>query len=767
MMLSTRFRRLALAMCCASAIVLLVLAGSGYWLLSRAADAVVERQAVATSQAWARFIAGHLPGLEEIAAGGAADPQEHRFLSDIRHFGDVFRFKLFDSEGRLRLVSDDLNDPITAAGDLSEHNPTAMSVLSSLEPYVELKSGHGKPDRPDLYVECYVPVIQDGRVIAIAEVYVDQTAAAAALRTRLMGFAGGVVGLTLLALCVPGAFLVLMMRTLRSQNEVLTVERERALAADRAKSEFLANMSHEIRTPMNGVLGMAELLEGSDLKAQQRSYVKIINRSCTSLLTILNDILDFAKLDSQRLELECQPFDFKSCVEDVARLMAPQVEQKGIELAVRYQPFLPTCLIGDAGRIRQILTNLLGNAVKFTDRGHILVDILGEVEDSRAALTVRVQDSGVGIPADKLDYVFEKFAQVDGSSTRRHEGTGLGLSICRSLVEFMGGEIGVESTLGKGSTFWFKMSLPVKDQSSRPQRAPLNIAGSRVLVIDDDEVNLGILLEQLKSWRFETLLARSGPEAIEAVRQSLRDGQPIDLIILDFHMPGMDGGETARRIQDLIGDRNLPMVLLTSMGNMDDGQALRAVGVRRHLAKPVRSSSLFDAIISVLEEAMNEEDAQFPAPEAPVPAEFDVAAANGAAKTDADSGDRIKVLLAEDNETNQRVIEAMLPPAEFELTIVNNGKEAIGAWERTTPQVVLMDLAMSVMGGLEATGQIRAREAQDGGHTPIIGVTAHAMSGDRDRCLEAGMDDYITKPIRRDILVETLVRWTGRRANVA
>ncbi|MDH3239944.1 MAG: ATP-binding protein [Alphaproteobacteria bacterium] len=372
-------------------------------------------------------------------------------------------------------------------------------------------------------------------------------------------------------MAIPGVLILLMIKALGERNRELAVQRERALAADRSKTEFLANMSHEIRTPMNAVIGMSEVLEGTNLDDRQRSFVEVIRGSGNNLLKLINDILDFSKIDAGQLQLDCKPFDLRSAAEDIGALIAPKVSEKNIELALRFQPFLPTKFVGDSGRIRQVLLNLISNAVKFTDHGHILVDITGKEQGDSVDLTIRVEDTGIGIASDKLSTVFQKFTQLDSSSTRRFEGTGLGLAISKTLVELMGGRISVESELGKGSTFSIFLTLPIHASSTTRPRVPVDVSGSRVLVVDDNAVNRMILVEQLGTWKFKVAAVPSGSEAVLALRQAASEGHPFDLVVLDYHMPGMNGEDTAREIRSQDFSAETPIILLASIDRADDG----------------------------------------------------------------------------------------------------------------------------------------------------------------------------------------------------
>ncbi|RWB04621.1 MAG: response regulator [Mesorhizobium sp.] len=544
----------------------------------------------------------------------------------------------------------------------------------------------------------------------------------------------------------------------------------KAEAADRAKSEFLANMSHEIRTPMNGVLGMAELLAKTDLTPRQKTFTDVIVKSGNALLTIINDILDFSKINAGQLTLDPAPFRLSEAVEDVATLVSARVAEKNLELIVRVDPRLPAHVVGDAGRFRQIITNLLGNAVKFTEKGHVLIDVGGEIVNDVVQLKIRVEDTGIGIPAEKLQNVFEKFAQVDGSSTRRHEGTGLGLAIAARLVDLMAGKIGVESEIGRGSVFWFAVPLPAHQAAARDEIVPVDVTGARVLVIDDNPVNREILLEQLRSWSFDCAAAESGAVGLAFLDRAFQLGAAVDCIILDYQMPGMNGADVARAIASDSRLSAIPIVILTSVDQVDFGKMIIDFGIAAHLTKPARSAVLLGTVISVIQKARSQVGkARFvrePIVQAPLAAPPAFTVIRGPAMPVAAAPDSttapngpIDILIAEDNDVNQLVFGQILNGLGLSYRIAGNGRTAVEMYRALRPKLILMDVSMPEMNGYEATRAIRAMEVSTGAHIPIIGVTAHALKGDRDKCIESGMDDYLPKPVSPDRLGTKIGTW--------
>ncbi|MEO5756899.1 MAG: response regulator, partial [Mesorhizobium sp.] len=429
---------------------------------------------------------------------------------------------------------------------------------------------------------------------------------------------------------------------------------------------------------------------------------------------------------------------------------------------------LPAYVVGDAGRFRQIVTNLLGNAVKFTEKGHVLVDVGGEIVNDVVQLKVRVEDTGIGIPAEKLQNVFEKFAQVDGSSTRRHEGTGLGLAIAARLVDLMGGKIGVESEIGRGSVFWFAVPLPAHQAQARDEIIPVDVTGARVLVIDDNPVNREILLEQLRSWSFDCAAAESGAVGLAFLDRAFQLGAAVDCIILDYQMPGMNGADVAKAIAADSRLATIPVVMLTSVDQVDFGKMIIDFGIAAHLTKPARSAVLLGTVISVIQRARAQVGkAQFVRepiiPQAAQPAftviRGPVMTAAAAPESAAGANGPIDILIAEDNDVNQLVFGQILNGLGLSYRIAGNGRTAVEMYRSLHPKLILMDVSMPEMNGYEATRAIRTMENATGGHIPIIGVTAHALKGDRDKCIEAGMDDYLPKPVSPDRLGTKIGTW--------
>jgi CheY-like chemotaxis protein len=553
-------------------------------------------------------------------------------------------------------------------------------------------------------------------------------------------------------------------------------------------------MSHEIRTPMNGVMGMAEILSKTELNQKQRSFVNIITNSASSLLNVINDILDFSKIEAGKMQLDEKTFDLQGLIGEVTQMLSARINDKNLEMIVRIRPDLPQMFIGDATRVRQILNNLIGNAIKFTENGHTLIDVDGDkLEQNNWNLKFAIKDTGIGISEKDLEKVFEKFSQADGSTRRAHDGTGLGLAITSKLVSMMNGDIGVSSEVGSGSTFWFELPLENDIAATVTQEPKPSIAGKRILVVDDNKVNQDILEEQLNSWNCEFASCDDGYEALQFLKACAEKDVQIDAMIFDYHMPKMNGSDLLAQTRQIQTYTKTPVMLLTSVDYLDDGQAFSTFGFQAVLNKPALSNEIYtklsDAIhtdmqtdfecISAIRKLTKEEQSNDVLSSAVV---FKAAMSDDPlCSTDNEKSLNIKeqsdiqdpsaacghidVLIAEDNEVNQLVYTEALKSTNLSYRIVENGLDAISIFKKCKPSVICMDVSMPVMDGHLATKEIRDFEEKNVlSRTPIIGITAHALTGDREKCLEAGMDDYLAKPISTDIFVSKIYAWLETEA---
>lgn len=721
------------------------------WQGNRLAVETSERELALRAETWARMWTRHVTSdtnlVEILLQGQGITPEQWERISREMHDDNVFRFKLFDTRGRLIYDSlDGVNVNSDAVNSYSDATPSPglMQALRTLKPVTTLFTGTS-PDRPENYAETYLPLMDGTEKLAVFEVYLDVTMAAREIRPLFENLVLAVGLLMVSGMLVPLGFLGILWLKLEGSNKRLEASRQRAQDAERTKAEFLANMSHEIRTPMNGVIAMSELLEQSELNDEQRSLTRTITQSSAALLSIINDILDFSKVEAGKMQVHEESMDLLAVVQDAAALFSPTAEAKSLEIVVENTIPPPCFVIADPARLRQCLLNVVGNAVKFTLRGHVHIWI-GQTD--RGEISIKVTDTGVGIPEDMLDHIFEEFSQIEDGRTRQFEGTGLGLAITLRLTRLMGGTLTARSRKGVGSVFEFRFPLLAADAPEKARvfwnTAADRLDSRRIMVVETHDINRRALRTMLDFLRAKPVFARDAEGALRLMQALTRQNTPPDVCVIDGTLDNGLHQVLRQEIERVSASKDMPYVLMVNASQDLSSDRLKDLGYTALLRKPLETVGLASVLCSALG----------------VP--IDQAVPGAAAKSNPDTNllSGKTILVAEDNATNRLVLKKLLASTGVTLEMARNGQEALDLYKDLRPDLMLMDVSMPIMNGYDATRHIREFEQQETlPRCPIVALTANAMTEHEVACRDAGMSDFLTKPVRRAELLDTLDGW--------